>query len=114
LIIEAKITPKDISNVLIDDDVKIRLSAYDSSKYGSVEGRVIRISPDATSDKNTGGSYYLIDVSIDGELYIDDEETAVTLIPGMTASIDIISGKRTVLEYFWQPLARIKELALRD
>jgi membrane fusion protein, adhesin transport system len=114
LIIEAKITPEDISNVLIDDDVKIRMTSYDSAKYGSVEGKVIRISPDATNDKDSGGSHYLIDVSIEGELFIEEGGAAVTFIPGMTASVDIISGKRTILEYFWQPIARIKELALRD
>jgi len=114
LIVEAKIAPEDISNVLIDDDVKIRITSYDSAKYGSVEGKVTRISPDATNDKDSGGSHYLIDVSIDGELFIEEGGAAVTFIPGMTASVDIISGKRTILEYFWQPMARIKELALRD
>jgi len=112
LVIEAKIDPKDISNIFIDDKVKIRLSAYDSAKYGSVEGRVIRISPDATVENER--SYYLIDVAIEGELFIDDEEVAVTFIPGMTASVDILSGKRTVFEYIWQPITKVKELALRD
>lgn len=112
LVIEAKIDPKDISNIFIDDKVKIRLSAYDSAKYGSVEGRVTRISPDATVENER--SYYLIDVAIEGELFIDDEEVAVTFIPGMTASVDILSGKRTVFEYIWQPITKVKELALRD
>tara|TARA_B110001450_G_C17617683_1_gene479904 strand:- start:117 stop:1427 length:1311 start_codon:yes stop_codon:yes gene_type:complete len=115
LVIEAKISTKDISNIFIDDEVKIRLSAYDSAKYGSVKGRVIRISPDATTDKNgTGSSYYLIDVAIEGELFIEDEGVAVTFIPGMTATVDILSGKRTVFEYIWQPVTKVKELALRD
>tara|TARA_B100000767_G_scaffold275416_1_gene312257 strand:+ start:3503 stop:4813 length:1311 start_codon:yes stop_codon:yes gene_type:complete len=115
LVVEAKIFTKDISNIFIDDEVKIRLSAYDSSKYGSVKGRVIRISPDATTDDNgIGQSYYLIDVAIEGELFIDDEGIAVTFIPGMTATVDILSGKRTVFEYIWQPVTKVKELALRD
>ena len=115
LVIEAKISAKDISNIFIDDEVKIRLSAYDSARYGSVKGRVIRISPDATTDKNgTGSSYYLIDVAIEGELFIEDEGVAVTFIPGMTATVDILSGKRTVFEYIWQPVTKVKELALRD
>ena len=44
----------------------------------------------------------------------EEEGSEVTLLPGMVASIDVLSGKRTVLEYFWQPIARTKRKALRD
>lgn len=113
LMIEAKIKPQDISAIKTGDDVRIRLSAYDSMKYGHVVGTVVRISPDAVSD-NVGSdtTYYLIDVSIDSELLVEGE--AVEFLPGMTASVDILSGKRTVFEYFWNPIARVGELALRD
>lgn len=113
LVVEAKIAPKDISNILPDDAVRIRFSAYDSAKYGTVDGRVIRISPDATVDtENNGSSHYLIDVAIEGELLV--EQQVVQFMPGMTATVDVLSGKRTVLEYVWQPVARVQELALRD
>lgn len=115
LIVEAKILPQNISRIRINDDVNIRLSAYDSSKYGSVDGRVLRISPDAIiDDQRNGLSHYLVDVSIEGQMFIDDSTVPVTLIPGMTASVDVLSGKRTVLEYVWQPMAKVQELALRD
>lgn len=115
LMIEARIMPQDISRIRVDDDVRIRLSAYDSAKYGSVDGRVIRISPDAVvDDRNQGASHYLVDVAIEGELILEETGLAVTLIPGMTATVDVLSGKRTVFEYFWQPMAKIQELALRD
>lgn len=114
LIVEAKIMPQDISRIRVDDAVRIRLSTYDSAKYGSVDGRVIRISPDAVVDEQNGGmSHYLVDVAIEGELRLETGEL-VTFIPGMTATVDVLSGKRTVLEYFWQPIARVQELALRD
>jgi len=115
LIIEAKIMPQDISRIRVDDAVNIRLSAYDSSKYGSVDGRVLRISPDAVVDKNNdGASHYLVDVGIEGNLILEGADKPVTLIPGMTASVDVVSGKRTVLEYIWQPMSKVQELALRD
>jgi len=115
LIIEAKIMPQDISRIRVDDAVNIRLSAYDSSKYGSVDGRVLRISPDAVVDKNNDGvSHYLVDVGIEGNLILEGADKPVTLIPGMTASVDVLSGKRTVLEYIWQPMSKVQELALRD
>lgn len=115
LVIEAKIAPQDISRIRADDAVRIRLSAYDSAKYGTVEGRVLRISPDAVVDEQNGGmSHYLVDVAIEGELVLEETGEAVTFIPGMTATVDVLSGKRTVLEYIWQPVARVQELALRD
>jgi membrane fusion protein, adhesin transport system len=114
LIIEARIMPQDISRIRVDDDVRIRFSAYDSAKYGSVDGRVIRISADAVVDERNGGtSHYLVDVAIEGDLVLDTGEI-VTFIPGMTATVDVLSGKRTVLEYIWQPMAKVQELALRD
>ena len=114
LIIEAKIMPQDISRIRVDDAVRIRLSAYDSAKYGAVDGRVIRISADAVVDEqNAGMDHYLVDVAIEGEMILETGE-AVTFIPGMTATVDVLSGKRTVLEYFWGPIAKVKELALRD
>jgi len=114
LIIEARIMPQDISRIRLDDEVRIRFSAYDSARYGSVDGRVIRISPDAVvDDKNGGKGYYLVDVAIEGEMILETGEK-VTFIPGLTVTVDVLSGKRTVLEYFWQPIARVQELALRD
>ena len=114
LMVEARIMPKDISRIRVDDAVRIRLSAYDSTKYGSVDGVVRRISPDAVfDDRNKNTSYYIVDVALLGELKMTNSESA-KIIPGMTATVDVLSGKRSVLEYFWQPLARIQELALRD
>ena len=115
LIIEARIMPQDISRIRLDDAVRIRLSAYDSAKYGTVDGRVIQISPDAVVDeRNQGASHYLVDVAIEGDLVLEETGQAITFIPGMTATVDVLSGKRTVLEYIWQPIAKVQELALRD
>jgi len=115
LIVEAKIMPQDISRIRLDDAVRIRMSAYDSAKYGAVDGRVLRISPDAVVDEsNQAASHYLVDVAIEGELILEEAGEAVTFIPGMTATVDVLSGKRTVLEYIWQPMAKVQELALRD
>ena len=113
LVVEGKIKPQDISRILVGDEVRIRLSAYDSAKYGHVMGRVSRISADAVVDERSDMSaHYLIDVTIEGELVVDGEP--VEFLPGMTASVDVLSGKRTVFEYIWQPVAKVGELALRD
>lgn len=113
LIVEGKIKPQDISRIKGGDEVRIRLSAYDSSKYGHLLGHVEHISPDAVIDDRSGvAAHYLVKVSIQEEMIVDGE--AVELMPGMTASIDVLSGKRTIFEYFWQPIAKVGELSLRD
>lgn len=113
LIVESKIDPKDIAEISIGSDVKISLTAFDPSRYGNIEGRVLNISADAVSEPETGAQYYIVDVSIDGTLY-ESDGSEVTILPGMVASIDVLSGKRTILNYFWEPISRIKERAFRD
>ena len=113
LIVETRINPKDIAEIVEGQNVKISLTAYDPSKYGRIDGRVISISADAMSDQQNGEQYYLVDVSIDGMLY-EADGSDVTILPGMVASIDVLSGKRTILDYFWQPIAKTKDKALRD
>jgi adhesin transport system membrane fusion protein len=67
------------------------------------------------SDTSDGAarSYYLLDISIDSGITLETGEEVV-LLPGMTATVDVVSGKRTVLDYIWQPVSKVKELALRD
>lgn len=114
LVVEARILPQDISQIRVGDAVRIRLSAYDSARYGSLDGRVSRISADAVMNQQNGSvSHFLVEAAVEGELVIENGEV-VTLLPGMTATVDVLSGKRTVLENFWQPIARVQELALRD
>ena len=113
IIVETRIDPKDIAEIVEGQDVKISLTAYDPSRFGRIDGKVMGISADATTDNNSGTQYYVVDVSIDGTLY-EDNGSEVTILPGMVASIDVLSGKRTILEYFWQPIARTKNRAFRE
>ena len=113
LIVETEIDPKDIADIIIGQDVKISLTAYDPSKFGRIDGTVSSISADAISNKQTGQQYYLVDVSMRGTLY-EDNGDEVIILPGMVASIDVLSGKRTILDYFWQPIAKTKNTAFRE
>ena len=78
-----------------------------------ISGSLPEVSPDAVQDRSSGLSYYNVDVSIDGSLF-EDDGSAVEVFPGMVASLDVLAGKRTVLEYIWQPMAKIKERAFKD
>jgi adhesin transport system membrane fusion protein len=113
LIVDTKVEPKDISTIKLGDAVRIQLSAYESSRYGSLDGQVTRISPDAIINKDNGSSYYQVDVAIESKMKLLDG-SIVTLMPGMTATVDVLTGKRTILAYLWQPVVKIQELALRD
>ena len=113
LIVETQIDPKDIGEIILGQDVKISLTAYNASRYGRIDGKVFSISADAISDKLTGEKYYIVNVNIGSKLF-ESNGSEVTILPGMVASIDVLSGKRTVLDYFWQPLAKAKDRALRD
>jgi len=113
IVVEAQIDPKDIADITIGSDVKISLTAYDPSKYGRLDGVVEKISADAIADQQTGQSYYLTTISLSGS-YIVDEEEELFILPGMVATVDVLSGKRTVLNYVWQPISNTKDKALRD
>tara|TARA_B100000925_G_scaffold281776_1_gene253923 strand:+ start:1773 stop:3077 length:1305 start_codon:yes stop_codon:yes gene_type:complete len=113
LIVETQINPKDIADIVAGQDVKISLTAYDPSKFGRIDGNVLSVSADAISNQQTGEQYYLVDVSMTGTLY-EDDGSEVVILPGMVASIDVLSGKRTILDYFWQPISKTKDTAFRE
>jgi adhesin transport system membrane fusion protein len=113
LIVEANIDPKDIAYIEPNQKARISLTAYDASRYGTIDGKIIQVSPDAVQDQATGGFSYIIQVSLDNVLY-EDDNSEVEVIPGMVASVDVLAGKRTVLEYFWRPMVKVKERAFRD
>ncbi len=113
LIVEGKIDPKDIAYIQPKQTVRISLTAYDASRYGTIDGEVLRVSADAVEDKATGLSHYLVDVSIDSTLY-EDDGSEIEILPGMVASIDVLAGKRTIFDYIWQPMLKVKERAFTD
>ena len=113
LIVEARIDPKDIAKIGVSDEVKISLTSFDPAKFGRIDGEVINISPDAVSNPDTGEQFYSIKVDMLGSIK-DNGGKEVTILPGMVATVEVLSGKRSILDYFWQPLVKNKDLALRE
>ena len=113
LLVEAFIDPKDIATVEPGQKVKISLTAYDPSKYGYLLGTLTKVAADTVFREETRTSDYAVNASIDSVIY-EDDDTPVTIFPGMVASVDIIRGNRSILEYFWQPVAKIKDTAFRE
>jgi adhesin transport system membrane fusion protein len=113
VLVEAFIDPKDIATVEPGQKVKISLTAYDPSKYGYLLGTLTKVAADTVFREETRTSDYAVNASIDSVIY-EDDETPVTIFPGMVASVDIIRGNRSILEYFWQPVAKMKDTAFRE
>ncbi|MBN8411365.1 HlyD family type I secretion periplasmic adaptor subunit [Halomonas cupida] len=101
LVVEAKIAPQDIAFLRPGLPATIKLTAYDFSIYGGLEAELEHISADTTTDEE-GNTYYRVRVRT------QDEEAAseVEVIPGMTAQVDILTGKRTVMQFLLKPVLR--------
>jgi len=113
LLIEAFVDPKDIATIEPGQAAKISLTAYDPSKYGFLLGTLTKVSADTVFREETKSSAYSVNVSIETEIY-ESEGVPVSIVPGMIAQVDIIRGQRTILEYFWQPVAKMKDTAFRE
>ena len=113
LIVEAFIDPKDIAKIEAGQDARVSLTAYDAAKYGYIAGSLLKVSADAVYREEKQSYMYSIEVKLINNL-LDSENKIVPLNPGMIAQVDIISGKQTVLEYFWQPIAKLKDDAFRQ
>ena len=112
LLIEAKIKPSDIAFIRPAEKAKIKFTAYDFSIYGGLEGKVVNIGADTIQDEK-GESYYLIRIKTDKN-YLGTKEKPLKIIPGMVAKVEIITGKKSVLDYILKPLLKAKQNALTE
>jgi adhesin transport system membrane fusion protein len=113
LIVEAYIDPKDIAKIEVGQKARLSLTAYDAAKYGYLTGMLLKVSADAVYREEKQSYMYTIEVELLDNL-IDSKGKTVPLNPGMIAQVDIIRGQQTVLEYFWQPIAKLKDDAFRQ
>lgn len=112
LLVEAKIRPSDIAFLHPGQEAIVKIAAYDYSIFGSLPAKLVHISADTIVDEKEE-SYYVIRVLTD-RTDLGDETKTLPIIAGMTATVDILIGKRTVLEYLLKPILRGREKALRE
>lgn len=108
LIIEARIKTSDRALVWSGQNVKIAITAYDTSKYGLLDGSVMFVSPDSKTDQATGTLFYSVRVKANTEGFSPD----LPILPGMVANINILTGKKTIMEYIIKPLKDISRNSL--
>lgn len=113
LLIEAKIKPADIGFLRTGQKAKVSITAYDSSIYGSLDGVIETISPDAIEDEKSEERFYNIKVRTSAES-LKSRRGDLQILPGMAAEVAILNGKRTVLAYLIKPVADLNQKALKD
>lgn len=104
LVVEVRIKPADIAYISVGQRARIKFSAYDFAIHGSVEGEVSLISADTITNEE-GESYYVAKVVPD-KAYVGDDESTLPIKVGMTSEADIITAKKSILEYFLKPIYR--------
>ncbi|WP_372741863.1 HlyD family type I secretion periplasmic adaptor subunit [Neptunomonas sp.] len=112
LLVEAKLKPSDIAQVSAGQRAIIKVSAYDFSIYGGVGAEVSFVSPSTVLDEE-GLPHYIVRLKTD-QPYIGKDQTRLPLISGMTVGVDILTGKKTVMDYLLKPILKGKNRALTE
>jgi len=112
LLVSVKIKPKDIAFIYVGQDAIVKFTAYDFSIYGGLNGKVVLISPDSMKDEKDN-VYYEVRIKTDKN-YIGRHGKKLKIIPGMTVSADIITGKKTVLDYILKPILKTKQYTFTE
>jgi adhesin transport system membrane fusion protein len=118
LLVEGRIKPQDIAFIRPDQDAVVKISAYDSSVYGSLKGKVERISADTIIDEkgdrnDRGETYYRVMVRTEKN-HLGTTERPLPVIPGMVTTVEVLTGQKTVLEYLLKPARTLRDEALRE
>lgn len=117
LIVQAYISPKDVAFLRVGQEALIKISAYDYAIYGGLDGKVTLISPDTLQDDrrpselklNPDQAYYRVLVETSGSYITDKEGKRLDISPGMTATVDIKTGEKTIFQYLIKPITRMKQ-----
>lgn len=113
LLIEARLSPSDVAFVRPGQPATIKISAYDFTIYGGLQGTVQTVSADSIVDQQKGESYYLVRIGTDTAALTKDGKS-YPISPGMIATADIVTGKKTVLAYLLKPLIKAQREAMRE
>lgn len=111
LLVEARIAPKDIAFLYPGQKAVVKITAYDYSIYGGLKGEVVRISPDTITKKDK--TFYKVRVKTNDDELVQGGET-LPIKPGMVASVDILTGEKTVMEYLLKPFIKTLDKAMNE
>ena len=112
LVIETKVRPQDIAFIRPQQKAIVRISAYDASIYGNMEAIVEQIGADTVTNER-GDIFFLVKVRTNDNA-IHHKGKILPIMPGMVASVDIVTGKKTVLSYILKPITKASQYALKE
>jgi membrane fusion protein, adhesin transport system len=112
LLVEARIRPQDIAFLHPGQEAMVKFTAYDYTIYGGLKAELEQIGADTVTDDD-GNSFYVIKLRTN-KSHLGSEANPLLIIPGMVASVDIITGKKSVLNYLLKPIIRARAEALRE
>jgi len=117
LLVEGRIRPQDIAFIRPGQDATVKITAYDPNVYGSLKAKVERISADTIEEEAPKGekpqTFYRVIVRTDKN-YLGDKNNPLPIIPGMVATVEVLTGQKTVLDYLLKPARLLRDEALRE
>ena len=115
VLVEARVKPSDIGFVRVGQPAEVKLTAYDYTSYGSLRGTISYISPDALGDAEPRGgaapdnTYYRVIIRTERTSTLREKGKPLPVLPGMTATVDMRTGERSVLNFLLRPMLKSKE-----
>ena len=113
LLVEAKIRPQDIAFLHPGQEAMIKFTAYDYTIYGGLKGKLEQIGADTVMDEEKKNTFYVIKLRTDRS-HLGTDDKPLLIIPGMVASVDIITGKKSILSYLLKPIIKSRAEALHE
>lgn len=112
LLLAVKIKPSDIAFIHPGAEAMVKFSAYDFAIHGGLKGKITRISPDTITD-NKDNTYYLIYIQTNRS-YLGSPQHPLEIIPGMMVDVDIVTGKKTIMQYILKPILKSKQYVFSE
>lgn len=113
LLVEARVEPSDIAFIKVGDPAVVKVTAYDFSIYGGLQGRVQQVSADSIFDEVDRKAYYTVLIETD-DAYIRRGGRSFPIVPGMICDVEILTGRRSILSYLLKPIAKAFDRAMTE
>lgn len=113
LLVETRVKPSDIAFIKVGDRAVVKVTAYDFSIYGGLQGRVVQVSADSIYDEQTKEAYFNVIVETDRS-YLESAGRRLPITPGMMTDTQIITGRKSILSYLLSPVLKARSEALRE
>lgn len=113
LLVETRVTPKDIAFIKVGDAATVKVTAYDFSIYGGLQARVVQVSADSIYDEVKREPYFSVMVET-SRAYLTMGDRRLPITPGMLCDVEIVTGRKSVLSYLLKPVLKARSQALRE